>query len=989
MAVRMDFLEGLNPRQREAVEHVEGPLLVLAGAGSGKTRVITHRIAHLMATSRVPGWAILAVTFTNKASGEMRERVRSLVAKASIGAVADPESLPTVSTFHSFCVRLLRRDGAALAQIRPGFTTLFTIYDDDDQVAILKSVYKALGLDDKFMAHRAALSRISHAKSHKTSPEEMLRSATDPTATRLATVYERYQARLREANALDFDDLLLESVRLLQHDTQTREKLNRRYEFVMVDEYQDTNRSQYELMRLLTEQRQNIAVVGDEDQSIYGWRGANIRNILDFERDFPGAVTIRLEQNYRSTQTILEGANAVVAHNTERIGKNLWTQEGSGEKITLYEAPDSENEALWIADTIENRLIRNANERIAVLYRTNSQSRQIEEALRRYQRKYVVVGGFSFYQRAEVKDVLSYLKVLTTPSDSISLLRIINTPARGIGRTTLEQIEQYALANEMSLWSAIERMLQDHALAGRAEIAIAAFHRMMTEIGSQLHERPINETLADLLERTGYRKMLEEEGTEEARTRMGNLDELLNAAADAAERGEALRDFLDHAALVADADSADERAPISLLTMHNAKGLEFPVVFIAGLEEGLFPHSRSLDSETAMEEERRLCYVGMTRAEKKLHLSWARYRRRYGGGVPEPSIASRFLKEVPGNLVDNVRGDKGHVDLRAESWEVRDAARRNLYTGKTYNSVDNIRQFFAERGMPAPQGLGQGSFGKGGSAPQGQGRSQTGQTGQGQTGFRPGQSRPQDTPPRFAPPTITPEAAAAAAARPPLAGNPLAKRESADREPVERPAAPKPTPVTPAASASGFSANPPFTPNVARPQPPVSLGSLRPGAILASPAGSPANKPVAKPAGKPEVSRPVAQSLFGEEHFGPPPVASTPAPLNPPRTSIPMSGAPRANTQGKNTFQSSPSTPPARPAFSPPSASHPPGYYAPPAKKASGRKVGPGSTIEHSKYGRGTVLRLEGSGEDAKLTVSFPGFGLKKLIAKYAGIKVD
>jgi DNA helicase-2/ATP-dependent DNA helicase PcrA len=776
----MDFLAGLNPRQREAVQHTEGPVLVLAGAGSGKTRVITHRIAHLISAHKVPGWAILAVTFTNKAAGEMRERVRSLIEKAGVHTGEGP----TVATFHSFCVRLLRRDGAALASIRPGFTTRFNIYDDDDQLSIIRSIYKQVGLDEKFMQHRAALSRISHAKSHKQTPDDLARAATDPTIQRLAVVYERYQARLLESNALDFDDLLLEAVRLLTHDAPTREQYNRRYEFVMVDEYQDTNRSQYELMRLLTEQRQNICVVGDEDQSIYGWRGANIRNILDFERDFPGAATIRLEQNYRSTKNILEAANGVVAHNTERIGKNLWTESDGGEKITLYEAPDSENEALFIADTIENRLSKNPQDRVAVLYRTNAQSRQIEEALRRYGRKYVVVGGFSFYQRAEVKDILAYLKVLVMPQDSVSLLRIINVPARGIGRTTVEQIEAYALENQLSLWTALKQMVDAHVFPARAETALSAFRKIIEELGDGVESRPAADTLQAVLDRTGYSRMLTEEGTEEARARLGNIEELINAAADAADRGETIREFLDHAALVSDADSADERATVSLLTMHNAKGLEFPIVFIAGLEEGLFPHSRSLESETAMEEERRLCYVGMTRAEKKLYLSWARYRRRFGGGQPEQSIHSRFLKEVPINLLDRIRGDQGHVDLYAERYEVRDAARRNLYTGKTYNSVENIKQFFAERGMPAPSGI------------------------------------------------------------------------------MQQPAVP-PT-------------------------------------------------------------------------------------------------------------QSSPVKPQAAP--------------KPPQPK---RKVGPGSTVEHAKYGRGTVIRLEGSGEDAKVTVSFPGYGLKKLVAKYAGIKIE
>jgi len=769
----MDFLEGLNPRQKEAAAHVEGPLLVLAGAGSGKTRVITHRMANLMAAHKVPGWAILAVTFTNKAAGEMRERVRNLIT----GNVEGADSLPTVATFHSFCVRLLRRDGAPLAEVRRGFTPLFSIYDDDDQLSILRSVYKQLGLDEKFLAYRAALSRISHAKSHKETPEDLAQAATDPVSSKLAVIYERYQTRLLESNALDFDDLLLEAVRLLAHDQLTRDKLNRRYEFLMVDEYQDTNRSQYELMRLLSKERGNVAVVGDEDQSIYGWRGANIRNILDFERDFPGAKIIRLEQNYRSTKNILEAASAVVANNTERIGKWLWTESGAGEKVTLYEAPDSENEALWIADTIESYMNRNPKDRVAVLYRTNAQSRQIEEALRRYGRKYIVVGGLSFYQRAEVKDIVAYLKALMSPQDSVSLLRVINTPARGIGRTTIEQIEQFAQEHQLSLWDALERMLEERAFPTRAEAALSGFHRMMEAMSSGLKSRTIAETLQAVLENTGYRKMLEEEGTQEAQGRLANLDELLNAAADASERGETIRDFLDHAALVADADSVDERAPVSLLTMHNAKGLEFPLVFIAGLEEGLFPHSRSLDSISGMEEERRLCYVGMTRAEKRLHLSWARYRRRFGGGQPEPSIRSRFLQEVPPALIEKARGQSGQVDLYAERQAVRETARKNLYTGKTYNSVENIRQFF---GTSVP----------------------------------------------------TPPAANAAAA---------------------------PKPVV--------------------------------------------------------VPRPV--------------------------TAMPR------------------------------------------------KKTGLGSTIEHVKYGRGTIVQLEGSGEDAKVTVSFPGYGLKKLVAKYAGIKIE
>jgi DNA helicase II / ATP-dependent DNA helicase PcrA len=779
----MDFLAGLNPRQREAVEFGEGPLLILAGAGSGKTRVITHRIAHLIAVHRVPGWAILAVTFTNKAAGEMRSRVHSLVPSDSSGT-------PLVSTFHSFCVRVLRREGAPLAEIRPRFTPSFTIYDDDDQISILKSVYKNLGLDEKFMAYRAALSRISRAKSRKESPEDMAKAAADPIVSRLAKVYDDYEARLLESNALDFDDLLLETVRLLSHDSALREKLQRRYEFLMVDEYQDTNRSQYELMRLLVGERANIAVVGDEDQSIYGWRGANIRNILDFEQDFPGAKIIRLEQNYRSTKNILDAASAVVAHNTERMGKWLWTESGAGEKIVFYEARDAENEALWIAHTADAHLARDPDCHVAVLYRTNGQSRLIEEALRRYRRKYTVVGGFSFYQRAEVKDLLAYLKALLSPNDSINLLRIINTPARGIGRTTVEQIEQYARAHAISIWEAIERMLEEKAFPPRAEAALSAFHSMMEKLSEGVASQSAVELARAVLVSTGYREMLENEGTPEAQNRIGNLDELLNAAADASQRGESLRDFLDHAALVSDADAVDERAPVSLLTMHNAKGLEFPIVFIAGLEQGLFPHSRSLlDSESAMEEERRLCYVAMTRAQRRLYLSRAVYRRKFGGGTEEKTLPSHFLKEIPQGLLQSIGprqadrhtldAPRGGVDLYAEQHAVRETASRNLYTGKTLNSVENVRRFFENRKASAP---------------------------------------------------------------------------------------------VPAASSQTW---------------------------------------------RPPAAPPIQQKNVRE------------------------------------------------------------------------KKVGLGSTIDHPKFGRGTIMRLEGSGEDAKVTVSFPEHGLKKMVAKFAGIKIE
>ncbi|HUQ95393.1 MAG TPA: UvrD-helicase domain-containing protein [Bryobacteraceae bacterium] len=693
----MDFLAGLNPQQVEAVRHVEGPLLILAGAGSGKTRVITHRIAHMVCDRGIAPWSIMAVTFTNKAAEEMRQRVRTLLEGRHTG------DGPMVSTFHSFCVRLLRRYGKTLGDIRPGFTSSFNIYDDDDQVSVLKSLYKQFGFDIKALPPRTALSVISKAKCDKVSPDDFAATVKDPAAKTIATLYTHYEGRLRSANALDFDDLLLEAVRLLRHDKDVRQRWNDHLKYLMIDEYQDTNRSQYELMRLLAGTNNNVGVVGDEDQSIYSWRGADIRNILDFERDFKNVTVIRLEQNYRSTKSILEAAGSVVANNIERKGKKLWTAGDAGEKIVLYQALDGENEALHIADTIEKVLHRNPGYRVAVLYRTNFQSRQIEEALRRYGRKYNVVGGFSFYQRAEIKDVIAYLRVLTSPTDNVSLLRVINTPARGIGGSTLEAIEQFANANAISAWEAIERLLETHELGARAETALRAFRALILELRTECAEKPVHEILERVVDKSGYRKMLEQDKNPDAENRVANITELLNAAAEAVERGESISDFLDHAALVSDADQLDHEAQVSLLTIHNAKGLEFPVVFIAGLEEGLFPHSRSLNSGAMLEEERRLFYVGMTRAEKLLYISHARVRRRFGGNPPEPAIPSQFLKEIPPQLIRKVgAGAQGReVDLHAEQFEVRHSVRQTLYTGKTYNSVENIATFFKERGVAA------------------------------------------------------------------------------------------------------------------------------------------------------------------------------------------------------------------------------------------------------------------------------------------------
>ena len=718
----MGLLDRLNPEQEKAVLHDEGPLLILAGAGSGKTRVIISRIAHLVKNKGVPPHAILAVTFTNKAAGEMRDRVLAQLAAEGLA----PSSTPNVSTFHSFCVRLLRMHGDPLREFRPGFTRSFNIYDDADQIALLKSVYKELGLDDKaFMKPRAAQSIISQAKNQGRTPQDFYRDASSPQSERMAVVFEKYQEGLQKANALDFDDLLLEGVRLLKKSKPTRELVGGRYEYVMVDEYQDTNRTQYDLLGLLTEAHDNVCVVGDEDQSIYSWRGADINNILDFERDFPNATVIRLEQNYRSTQRILEAAGKVVANNTARKGKKLWTDGDEGEPILFYQGDDAEAEALFVADYIHQRLNENPRARAAVLYRTNAQSRQMEEAFRRFGRKYLVVGGVSFYQRAEVKDLIAYLKSSQSPGDAISLLRIINTPARGIGKTTIDTLQSFAYQEKITLWEAICRSVEEHRFPARAHAALKGFWHFLKLCQQNIADKPVDEALRWIFEQSGYMRMLETDPSPEAEGRRENVNELLNAAADAAQRDEGIEEFLDHAALVADSDRLDEAAQITLMTLHNAKGLEFPLVAMIGMEEGLFPHSRSFEDDSAMEEERRLCYVGMTRAEQQLILTCARTRRRWGGGSPDWMAPSRFLQEVPPQLIDDrtVGGSElfglapspserafvshTEADLFSERHQVRGMAESRLASarpklGGTYDSADAVAQFFRKKGIAVP-----------------------------------------------------------------------------------------------------------------------------------------------------------------------------------------------------------------------------------------------------------------------------------------------
>ncbi len=855
----------MNPQQQEGITSVDGPVLLLAGAGSGKTRVITHRIAYLIQERGVAPDAILAVTFTNKAAKEMEERVSKILGHTTLAK-------PTLATFHSFCVRMLRRDIEALRVNGKGLTKSFAIYDETDQQAVVKSALKRLGVDDKQLKPRVALGRISWAKNHMIDPQEYFLASTNPLEEKIAHIFKIYREELFKANALDFDDLLLETVRLLKSSAEVRERYNRKYRYLLIDEYQDTNRPQYELMKLLGSHG-NVCVVGDEDQSIYSWRGADIKNILDFEKDFPNARTIRLEQNYRSTQVILEGASAVVAQNTQRKGKNLWTSREGGSLIGLYEAPDGESEAIFIADRV-NSYLKKAGEtedlpRCAVLYRTNSQSRLVEESLRRYGIQYHMVGGFSFYDRAEVKDLLSYLKLVQNPHDSIALQRVVNSPPRGIGKTTMETLERMALGTGLSTWDAISRAIEDKLLPARALTALANFRKLIEdaramvqldgvgladklaadvgvggagdvdnavafpgsatsqedydgelaslaasaeaqgdaeddasfdfsfdfaaetpapatvkandgnsdfdtsfnfgfdfgpseEISTLAAENaivndaevdavagfnpfapvPLKQSAADrireqnqarlnrivaaqggdhetaneaderafrkpgdpatlpelikfLNDRSGYIRALEEEATPEAFSRIENLKELANAAQDATSRGETLAEFLDHAALVSDADQYTAEARVTLMTLHAAKGLEFPLVFLAGMEEGLFPHSRTLTDPTQMEEERRLCYVGMTRAMDTLVMTRARYRRRYGSDMPESSVASRFLEEIPSRLVEDL-GSPGFGGERDEYGGYRSGGSR--FSGGAYATPYPQRRKFAPGG---------------------------------------------------------------------------------------------------------------------------------------------------------------------------------------------------------------------------------------------------------------------------------------------------
>jgi len=623
-------LSGLNARQRDAVLAVEGPVLILAGAGSGKTRVITHRIAHLVLDRGVPSEGILAVTFTNKAAGEMRSRAESLLAGQPLRS--------WMSTFHSFCVRLLRQEAETA-----GLDRRFLIYDETDQLAAVREALRALDLSEKLHPPRRLLSRISARKNSGLGDEEDDGSVAGITAR----VHARYRQTLDSAGALDFDDLLLRAVALLEGHPAVREAWARRFPYVLVDEYQDTNGSQYDLVRLLAGPHGNLTVVGDEDQSIYSWRGADISNILDFEHDFPGARVFRLEENYRSSQAILDVASALVERNVRRKGKLLRAVRGGGDPVRLHEAVDEYEEAAWVVERIAGERDRG---RSAVLVRMNAQSRLFEEALLRARLPYLVLGGVGFYERKEVKDLLAYLRLVTNPNDSVAFHRVVNVPPRGIGARTVEEIDRAARAGGTSPWEAMARLLDEAALPSRALVPLRRFREMIEGLREESAVRGLKSLLERTLEASGYAAVLARDDTQESENRLENLAELLGAAADYEARGEyeeapSLGGFLDRAALLSETDRMRDDVPVLLMTLHAAKGLEFESVFLVGLEEGLLPHSRSLSGADALEEERRLCYVGMTRAKARLHLSWARSRQVFG--LRRLSEPSRFLGEIP------------------------------------------------------------------------------------------------------------------------------------------------------------------------------------------------------------------------------------------------------------------------------------------------------------------------------------------------------
>ena len=642
------LLDGLNREQQQAVQHTEGPLLILAGAGSGKTKVLTVRIAYLLAQGVNP-YEILAITFTNKAAKEMKSRVE--------GLVGDVANRIWLSTFHSFCAKFLRFELDNFL----GYNSNFTIYDTSDSQVVIKAALKALNLDDKYYPVGAMISAISDAKNKLMFASDYRKQSRDFYQQKVADVYEYYERELRKNNALDFDDLLLVAVKLLQSNATVLEKYSKRFKYVMIDEYQDTNHAQYLLAYLLSSHWKNIAVVGDADQSIYAWRGADIQNILDFEKDYPNCTSIKLEQNYRSTKIILDAANAVIDNNEGRPEKNLWTDKVEGAKIQHFTAQSEHEEAAFIGDTIVKKhdIHGVPYGDMAILYRTNAQSRVLEEALIKRALPYTMVGGTKFYDRKEIKDVLAYLRVLYNPFDDLSLLRIINVPKRSIGATTVSKLQDYARENGTSLFMTLTQLHLVDTIKGKTKEKLEEFGILIFTLVAEMDDKSVLDILEAILDRTGYLAQLEESTDPQDQARAENIGELLSVAKDFQDTNPTgtVEDFLEQVALVNDVDSFEqEESKVTLMTLHAAKGLEFPIVFLGGLEEGLFPHSRTLMNPEEIEEERRLAYVGITRAEKELYISNATTRTVFGR--TSSYLPSRFIDEIPAELVDSLRAKR-------------------------------------------------------------------------------------------------------------------------------------------------------------------------------------------------------------------------------------------------------------------------------------------------------------------------------------------
>jgi len=710
----MQFLDALNPEQHEAVVHTDGPLLILAGAGSGKTRVITFRIAHLIGQGFAAPDEVLAVTFTNKAAEEMRTRVEQLL--------GDTRRPVWMSTFHSLCARLLRREGPAI-----GLTRDFVIYDSSDQLSVVKQALKSLDIDDKLIQPRAALSRISQAKNKMETPDQMKSSGWGLRDQQIAKVFEVYRRVLNDAGALDFDDLLLKTVDLFEGNERVRETYARKFKYIMIDEYQDTNRPQYMLIKRLAELHRNLCVVGDPDQSIYKWRGADLRNILDFESDFPEAVIVRLEQNYRSTQVILDAASAVISKNRGRKEKTLWTDKKGGESILYMRAGDEIEEADFITRAVREARQKDANTMVAVLYRTNSQSRAIEDALMREGVPYRIIGGVRFYERKEIKDVLAYLRLVINPHDDVSFRRVVNVPTRGIGKTVMEALDAVDLADadsdvppllavgldpvvsRQSMWARMHVVIEKKLAQPRAILALKTFRDVIVSLANDASHVGVAGVIARALDDSGYLKDLREERSEDAEARIENLMELVSAAREYEGRDDeaSLGGFVDRLSLLSEVDEEEgaKEARVWMMSMHAAKGLEFPIVIVAGMEEGLFPHARSLQDDEDIEEERRICYVCLTRARERLILTSAARRRIFG--EYQSTEPSRFLDEIPSELVRRLETVTHTPSWATPRYELRNPYGRRSATPSVREPAAKTYAYEDEDQSAAPVKLGQ------------------------------------------------------------------------------------------------------------------------------------------------------------------------------------------------------------------------------------------------------------------------------------------